>query len=57
MAKVGTYKIGRGYAFHMLSGRSEPVIYLGKNKQGMHQFVFRDGQVWTGYAAPVSARE
>lgn len=48
------YRKNGNYRFRMADGlTSEAVTYLGKNRQGMYQFLFSGGHVWTGYVANV----
>ncbi len=49
-----SFRKNGSYHFNLVSGGSESVTYLGKNDQGMHQFAFATGEVWTGFIAPVS---
>lgn len=54
MNKRTVYTIGRTYSFPLVSGGVEPAIYRGANRQGMHRFELPGGQLWTGFAAPVT---
>ena len=54
MSKRTVYTVGRTYSFAMAGGSSEPAIYRGVNRQGMHRFELPGGQLWTGHAAPVT---
>jgi hypothetical protein len=47
------YRKGEPYLFHFEHGRRENAVYLGKNRQGMHRFMFATGEVWTGFSPPV----
>jgi len=48
-----TYRKNGNYRAIMADGATEPVTYLGKNRQGMHRFLFAGGHEWTGYNANV----
>jgi len=53
MNKTGYSKSG-SYRMNLVSGSSEAVKYLGKNRQGMVRFEFvATGEVWTGFTANV----
>lgn len=52
-----TYRKGAAYRFSFVGDRTEAVTYDGKDRSGMHRFVFATGEVWTGHTAPVTAEE
>lgn len=51
MNKRTVYTVGRTYSFR---GSVEPAVYRGANREGMHRFELPGGQLWTGFAAPVT---
>ena len=57
MKNSTSYRKNGSYRFSFASGGSESATYLGKNRQGMHQFAFATGEVWTGFVAPVFVEE
>jgi hypothetical protein len=54
MGNTIKYRKNANYRAIMADGiTTEPVTYLGKNRQGMHRFLFGGGHEWTGYNANV----